>query len=124
MNKRQTFLKSFLGALGAEKILWKENNESYIKGTVIYDVNDDGEKQDFIWKINESQSPDNNTQILIDFIKNEKLLDIDKLTMSIDEINPPNLSSTQKKISFDNLVNIRVRMMDDGEETDSYFIHE
>ncbi|PCI35960.1 MAG: hypothetical protein COB60_01275 [Flavobacteriaceae bacterium] len=124
MNNRQTFLTSFLGALGAEKILWKENNERFIKGTVIYDIEDDKERQDFIWKITESKSPDNCTQALIDFIKNEKLLDIDKLTKSIDEINPPNLSNNQKNISFDNLVNIRVRMIDDGEETDSYFIHE
>ena len=34
--KRQTFLKSFLGALGAVEIIWTDTQIDKIYGTVIY----------------------------------------------------------------------------------------
>lgn len=124
MNKRQLFLNSFLGALGAEKIEWKEVKSEYVKGTVIYDRNKHDETQDFIWRITEFQTPDKNTQTLIDYINKEKLLDIDKLKIHVDKITVPNLNSQEIKESFDSLFSITVNMVDNGIETDIYFIHD
>jgi len=124
LNKRQLFLNSFLGALGAEKIEWKEVKSEYVKGTVIYDTNKHDETQDFIWRITEFQTPDKNTQTLIDYINKEKLLEIDKLKIAIDKITVPNLNSQEIKESFDSLFSITVNMIDNGIETDIYFIHD
>ncbi len=124
LNKRQLFLNSFLGALGAEKIEWKKITPEFVKGTVIYDESDIDETQDFIWRKTELEAPDKNTQVLMDYIKTEKLLDIDKLTKSINEINIPNLNNEQIINSFEHLFDISITMIDEGQETDMYFIHD
>jgi len=45
-----------------------------------------------IKSVTESQTPDKNTQILLDYFKKENLLDIDKLKISINKITVPNLN--------------------------------
>lgn len=124
MNERQNFLVSFLGALGAEEIKWTEVTESYIAGTVIYDKSDPEEVQDFKWTMTESESPDNYMQILVDYIYETNLLDIDQLKKSVADIRVLGLTEQQKNSAFDRLFEIEVRMVDEGEETDSYFIHQ
>ena len=124
MNKRQQFLSSFLGALGAEEIKWTEVSDIFVSGTVIYDQTDPEEVQDFRWTIKESESPDNETRILMDHIFEKNLLDIDRLKKTVDEIRVPGLTDQEKNSAFDKLFGVRVRMVDEGEETDSYFIHE
>ena len=124
MNKRQQFLSLFLGALGAEEIEWTEVSDKFIAGTVIYDKTDPEEVQDFKWTMTESESPDNETRILIEYILEENLLDIDRLKKTVDEIEVPSLTDQQKNSAFDKLFAVRVRMIDEGEETDFYFIHE
>lgn len=124
LNNRQIFLNSFLGVLGAVKIKWNEIIPEFVKGTVIYDLSDIDETQDFIWKITEFDSPDKKTQILMDYIKTENLLDIDKLRKSINEISVPNLNHKEMKKSFELLFDISVTMIDEGQEGDFYFIHQ
>ena len=124
MNKRQQFLSSFLGALGAEEIEWTEISDEFIAGTVIYDKMDPEEVQDFKWTITEAEYPDNETRILIEYIHKENLLDTDRLKKPVEEIEVPGLTDQQKRSAFDKLFAVRVRMVDEGEETDSYFIHE
>ena len=114
----------FLGALGAEEIEWTEVSDKFIAGTVIYDKTDPEEVQDFKWTMTESESPDNETRILIEYILEENLLDIDRLKKTVDEIEVPSLTDQQKNSAFDKLFAVRVRMIDEGEETDFYFIHE
>ena len=124
MNKRQQFLSSFLSALGAEEIKWTEVTDKFIAGTVIYDKTDPEEVQDFKWKMTELKSPDNETRTLMNYIFEENLLDIDRLKKPIIEIQVQGLTDQEKNSAFDKLFAVRVRMIDEGEETDSYFIHE
>ncbi|TPE42424.1 hypothetical protein [Pontibacter mangrovi] len=124
MNKRQQFLSSFLGALGAEEIKWTEITDKIVAGTAIYDKTDPEELQDFKWQMTESKSPDDKTQILIDHIFEENLLDIDRLKKPISEIQVPGLTDQEKDSAFDKLFKVRVKMIDEGEETDFYFIHQ
>ena len=124
MNKRQQFLSSFLGALGAEEIKWAEISDRFVTGTAIYDKTNPEEAQDFKWTMTESESPDNETRILMEYIFQENLLDIDRLKRPVDEIKVSGLTDKEKNSAFNRLLDVRVRMVDEGEETDSYFIHQ
>ena len=124
MTNRQTFLSSFLRALGAEEIIWTDIAENYIAGTVIYERNNPEEVQDFKWTMTESESPDKKMQILIDYLFKTNLLTIDRLKKSPDNITIPGLTDQEKNLAFKRLFDVRVRMIDKGEETDYYFIHE
>ena len=46
--KRKLFLEAFLGALGAKEILWTDFKPDKVYGTVIYDPDDEEERQDFV----------------------------------------------------------------------------
>ncbi len=53
--KRKEFLTEFLSALGAIKILWHKELDDYISGTVIYELDDPEEMQDFCWHKSEQE---------------------------------------------------------------------
>lgn len=64
-------------------------------------------------------------------VHQQSLLDIDKLTVSREELRQvfnQNESVPQSPAEFDQILDrlekVRVRMVDDGEETDTYFMHE
>lgn len=136
---RKSFLSHFLGALGAEDILWVEENDEYIKGTVVYppetsipyyDPIEDGQ-QDFCWHATEGDTPDSDICKLIELIHHHRLLDIDMLTVSRNDLRTLFSGEIREVVSvvrFDTalhgLLNIFVNMVDDGKETDIFFIHE
>jgi hypothetical protein len=121
--KRKLFLETFLGALGASKIKWGNINVDKIYGTVIYDHEDPEERQDFVWHMTEDNVPSEVVRLVIKYLSENNLIDIDKIIKPIREIDLPFLSQSKKEYVINSLFDIEVRMIDNGEETDSYFIH-
>jgi len=129
--KRKEFLAEFLGALGAQSIEWCEEAESYISGRVIYEENDPEEIQDFCWHLKENETPNLYIMNLAKLLNKEKLLSIDKITISREDLCKLynvkfclNLSNSEFIQILEELEKIEVNMVDDGNETDIYFIHE
>ena len=121
---RKDFLWAFLSLLGAEEILWTDETEYSVSGTVFYDLIQLDEKQDFIWHINEEKLPGNELLMIINHLKKNDLIDIDMITMPIGEINIPGLTKQRTIELFDELLKIQVAMVDKGIEVDHYFVHE
>ena len=129
--KRKEFLTEFLSALGAESIEWNEESENYISGRVIYDKNDPEEIQDFSWHTNEINVPNSQVLKLVTLIRKNKLLSIDKVTVTREELRLQynkmyglNLTESEFIIILEELEAIEIPMVDEGKETDIYFIHE
>lgn len=124
--QRQRFLDSFLRLLGADSILWKSFEIDKIHGTVIYDPNDPYERQDFCWHMTEDNIPSEEVFDLINFIRENNLIDVDKITVPFAELFLRTKGSDFKHFMLlaEELTNIKVRMVDDGEETDTYFVHD
>jgi len=129
--KRKQFLKEFLEALGAVEIIYSSETSSQIVGKVIYDLNDDEETQSFIWRIKEDCAPNEEIIQLVKLINNQNLLDIDQINISKEklcQIYNDSYNSELKLHEFvlilEKLEDVKVTMIDDGEETDFFFIHE
>ena len=122
--KRKLFLETFLGALGAVKIIWGDTTSEKIYGTAIYDEPDPEEQQDFVWHMTEENVPSEDVRKVIKYISDHNLLDIDKIIEPIDELNLDFIEHSKKGKVINELFDIEVRMIDDGEETDRYFIHD
>ena len=122
--KRKLFLNTFLGALGAVKIIWGDTTVDKIFGTVIYDELDPEEQQDFVWHMTEDNVPSEDVRKLIEYIANNNFIDIDKITKPIDQMNLNFIEESKRETVINQLFDIEVKMIDNGEETDSYFIHD
>ena len=122
-SKRLNLLKSFLKLYEVEKIeLTKETADS-ISGIAIYDESVPEEKQEFIWHKTENEVPSAELNILIENIVAEKWHNGDKITKDIAEMEFIEFDNeTKNRMEFE-LFEINVKMVDDGEETDSYFVH-
>jgi hypothetical protein len=125
ITKREIFLDSFLKLLGAERVDILNIEEDSIFGTVVYDINDPSERQDFRWRIEEENVPSENVLKLIQVINENNFIDIDKLTAPLKEIYSKTTETDYDAflVAMDQLFKVEVRMVDDGEETDRYFIH-
>jgi len=124
LEKRKSFLKSFLGALGAKEILWGDIRFDKIYGTVIYDLTNPEERQDFVWHMTENNVPTEDVKKLLEYLSKNKLIDIDKIFIPIEKLNIDFIDKSKLENVWHELFNIQVRMIDDGEETDCYFIHD
>ncbi|SRR5258706_8865864 len=122
--KRKFFLETFLGALGALKINWGKESFDKIYGTVIYDETDPEEHQDFVWYMTEDKVPSEDVRKVITYIKENNFIDIDKIIKPIHELDLNFIDQSKKEEVINTLFNIEVRMIDEGEETDRYFIHD
>lgn len=123
-NKRKLFLEVFLTALGAEKIEWGKSEEDKISGTVIYDSTDAEERQDFVWHMTENEVPSEEVKMVIKYLADNNLIDIDKIIKPVEELNLDFIEQSKREKVIDDLFNIEVRMIDEGEESDRYFIHD
>jgi DNA-binding transcriptional MerR regulator len=124
LEKRKSLLKSFLGALGAKEILWGDIRFDKIYGTVIYDLTDPEERQDFVCHMTENNVPTEDVKKLLEYLSKNKLIDIDKIFIPIEKLNIDFIDKSKLENVWHELFNIQVRMIDDGEETDCYFIHD
>ena len=121
--KRKIFLKSFLTALGAVRIIWGDTYNNKIYGTVVYDETDPEERQDFVWHMDEDNVPSEEVKKVIDYLAANNLIDIDKIIKPIKDLTLDFIDDSQRETVLLNLFDIEVRMIDDGKETDRYFIH-
>ena len=121
--KRKKFLESFLGAFGAQKIQWNHTDNDKIIGTVIYDMNDSEEKQDFIWHMTEENVPSENVRKTIDFLKYNELISLDRISTSLSSLDLDFIDISERENLENELFNVEVKMLDDGVETDSYYFH-
>ena len=129
--KRREFLTEFLGALGAESIEWNEEADNFISGRVIYDENDPGEIQDFCWHKSEKEVPNASVLALARLLNERKLLGIDQIVVTQKELHKLYsegrgiiISESEFLDILEELEKVEVPMVDDGKETDAYFIHE
>ncbi|WP_444919630.1 hypothetical protein ACJJID_11590 [Microbulbifer sp. CnH-101-G] len=129
--RRKQFLTEFLGALGAKEIQWQKETDTSISGAVIYEIDDPEEVQEFIWHVQESEAPPENVRKLVELLNEKNLLSIDKISISRKELRSLYSKKQGRIVSEDEfisileaLVSIEVPMVDEGRETDVYFIHE
>ena len=122
-SNRLNFLKSYLKLYGVEKIELTNETVNSISGIAIYDENDLEERQEFIWHKSEKEIPSPELNILIEKIVAEKLHNGDKISEYIVELEFEEFDNSTKDKILTELFDIRIRMVDDGEETDSYFVH-
>jgi len=122
-NNRQIFLNSFLRLFGVDKIELKDVSLQKITGTAIYD--DEG-RQDFCWNIAEDKVPSDDLIELIKIIYKKRDSQIDKIKETSDELFLKTGWTDREKFNevFAELFKVEVKMIDDGEETDSFFIHD
>ncbi len=127
---RKEFLSHFLGALGATEIDWNSETDSLVSGTVIYELDDPEEVQDFRWHISRENTLCSTLFNLVKLIHKNELLDIDKFKINEYELKQLycetyglDLSNKQFNLLLVSLLNINVNMLDYGEETDIFFMH-
>jgi hypothetical protein len=131
MDKRQEFLAEFLGALGAREIRYLDVTSTSVSGTVVYAPGDPDEQQDFRWSVGPIDAPSSAVIQLAGLIRAGGLLGIDKLLVSRQELlarfnagQNSGCTPEQFLAILEELLQIQVPMLDDGVETDYYFIHE
>jgi len=129
--KRKRFLSEFLGALGVVKINFTDETNDKICGTAFYSLDDFEESQDFVWHLTEEQVPNDDILKITELLNVEKMLDIDKIILSRDKLYQKFNSKYNSLLSFDEFIllldeleTIKVTMIDEGVETDCFFIHE
>lgn len=129
--RRKQFLIEFLGALGAKEIQWQKETETSISSVVVYEIDDPEEIQEFIWHVQEPEVPSEDVRKLAEFLNEEDLLSIDRIRVTGHELR--NLYSKKQGRTvpenefiaiLEALESIEVPMVDEGRETDVYFIHE
>lgn len=134
-NKRFTygsnFRRLYYSFFGAEEIEWANETPEFISGKVIYEKDDPEEMQEFIWRKYESDVPDHNVIALIKLIRKNNLLSIDQLKITREELREVfntecRLKITEQEFSsvIEALEGVEVSMVDEGKESDAYFIHE
>lgn len=128
---RKAFLLEFLGALGAIEIQWQNETGSKITGTAIYGFSGSEETQDFVWHKFETDIPNQDVMNLAKLIHEQDLLSIDQIKVTRSELRAKynsrygvKITEQQFSITLELLEEIEVPMVDDGRETDAYFIHE
>ncbi|MGJ8746081.1 hypothetical protein [Polaribacter sp.] len=122
-SKRLNFLKSYLKLYGVEKIELTNETIDSISGIAIYDGNNAEERQEFIWYKSEKENPSPELNILIEKIVAEKWHNGDKISEHIEELEFEEFDNSTKEKILTELFDIRIRMVDDKEETDSYWVH-
>ena len=121
--KRLNFLKSFLKFYSVEKIEIINETENWIHGIAIFTNSDPEEKQEFIWYKSEAEAPSVELNILIDRIVTDKLHVGDMILKETDKLVFTEFSNQTKDELINELLEIEVKMIDNGEETDIFFVH-
>ena len=77
--------------------------------------------RDLLWHKSEKEIPSPQLNILIEKIVVEKWHNGDKISEHIEEMEFEEFDNSTKEKILNELFDIRIRMVDDGEETDSYY---
>ena len=121
--KRLEFLKIFLKLFGVQKIELIEMTKDSIRGFAIYDELVFEERQEFIWHRPENQIPPTELNLLIEKIINNKLHRGDKIFAEVSNIKFNEFNNMQRDELIKQLFDIEIKMIDNGIETDSFFVH-
>lgn len=128
--KQKKIIIEFLSTLGVQKIDWNQESESHFSGRAFFDTNDFDDFQDFKWEFQKDIEPKYELINLLKLIKKKKLIDIDKITISIDKLRKlfnttyeMKLSSKEFDLIIEELIRIKIPMVDSAETTDSFCIH-
>jgi hypothetical protein len=126
--KRKKFLEAFFGALGEKHFVITSARPDRIMGTAIYDEH---ERQDFCWSITEEQVPSESAYLLLKLLQEQELIEIDRIIIPRKELQQRHAKMWGKITTVDEFARIldeieavEVAMIDDGEETDVFCIHE
>ena len=123
-SKRLKFLKSYLKIFGVEKIELTNETSDSISGIAIYeDEIDIEDRQEFIWHKSEKEILLPELNILIEKIVAEKWHNGDKISEHTEKLEFKEFDNTTKEKILNELFNVQIRMVDDGVETDSYYVH-
>jgi len=130
--RRVAFAEAFLRALGAAEVQFSAVTDSCVEGTAVYDASDPEERQGFRWHATEQDAPSDDALRLLKLIRDEKLLSIDKLRVSRDDLQQrfqdtcgKTVDSSELSALLQAIEGIEMPMLDNGkEEGDSFFIHE
>jgi hypothetical protein len=121
--KRKLFLETFLRALGAVLITWGKVEQDKIYGTVVYDLTDPEDRQDFVWHRTEENVPSEDVRKLIQYLSDHHLIDNDRITIPLYEYRFDFIEPSRQKQVIDELLRIEVKMVEEGEETGTYSLH-
>ena len=124
VHRRQIFLESFLSLYGVGKVEITKFDFDKVIGIAIHD--DNGDTQEFCWYMQEDKVPSNDLLEMIQLIKRNNYNKTDKIIISPDELYKQLAWSDKTRFdkTYDELFEVEVKMIDDGEETDSFFMHD
>lgn len=118
------FLTSFFSLFNAYVDKYRINDKS-VSGSIVWkDYND---KQAFFWKVKLDEVILSQIALLCDFLMKHNLITNDRITIAENELKARlselgwDESLAQKNICY--LCSVEIKMVDDGIETDSFFIH-
>lgn len=118
------FLSSFFGIFGAYIEEYEVDNKK-VFGNIRW--KDEDEVQDFLWVIGLEESFLKKLRLLCEYLIKHNLIDGDKFIVTEYELQNRLIDLgwdlREARINIDCLCSVEVKMLDDGEETDSFFIH-
>ena len=122
-DKRQILLRNFFRLFDIDKVELTKVDIDKILGTAIYN---DNEEQDFCWHMTEENIPFDDLNFLIKIIVDNKLNRNDKIIANETEIFIKSGWTERSKFDkvYNQLFDIEIKMVDNGKESDSFFMHD
>ncbi len=118
------FLKSFFMLFNAKIEEYKIMGQ-HVFGTIGW-LNEE-DKQDFVFKVDFDTSHINNVKLLCDFLYERDLINGDQIVVSevdlLQTLKKEGWNEIEAKVAINSLCSLDVKMLDEGEETDSFFVH-
>lgn len=126
MNKVvEDFLKSFFQIHNA--IIKEQQYEDGIVHGQVYWQNDEEEVQIFRWHIEASEEDIKRMNSLCNLLIEKNLVEGDRITITENDLvmgmKSAGWDSNNAELAINTLMSTEVKMVDDGQETDSFFIH-
>lgn len=123
-NSIKTFLASFFALFQAYiKEFRVEDNK--VLGVIGWQ--DEEDEQCFSWLMNFKESVLLKIKLLCEFLIKNDLIQSDKIIISPSELkillHSDGWNTNETEIIINKLCSVKIKMIDDGEETDSFFIH-
>lgn len=123
--KRKIVLEEFLRLYSVRIVEYNQITKDEIHGTAIYDSNDPEERQDFCWHMTEENVPSDDSVEIMKIINQNKWCDIDKIIVAEDYLFEITRWSDRARFdkAFDEIFDVYINMVDDGLESDAFFVH-
>ena len=122
-------LHRFMNTFGINRFRIYSEDANIIKAQVGWpddgsdDYDENEEVQDILWHVQDEEAMEDALQ-LAEFIKDNGLISIDKIKIDYELLQSKiNWESKKFDAALNTLLSIKVSMLDNGEETDSFFIH-